>query len=128
MILLLNSISGAMILILVSLGLGIIFGQMNVFNLAHGEFFMLGAYAAVMVSTLGLPPVLGILFAPVFVGLIGMLVERVLIKPLYSRPMDTLLVTWGLSIVLKQVIQLLFGAGHKNVDALFVGSMNMTAP
>lgn len=125
MILLLNSISGAMILILVSLGLGIIFGQMNVFNLAHGEFFMLGAYAAVMASTLGLSPILGILFAPIFVGIIGMLVERVLIKPLYSRPMDTLLVTWGLSIVLKQVIQLLFGAGHKNVDALFVGSMNI---
>lgn len=125
MILLLNSISGAMILILVSLGLGIIFGQMNVINLAHGEFFMLGAYAAVMASALGLSPILGILFAPIFVGIIGMLVERAMIKPLYSRPMDTLLVTWGLSIVLKQVIQLLFGAGHKNVDALFVGSMNI---
>jgi urea transport system permease protein len=78
-----------------------------------------------MASTLGLSPILGILFAPIFVGTIGMLVERVLIKPLYSRPMDTLLVTWGLSIVLKQVIQLLFGAGHKNVEALFVGSMDI---
>ncbi|MDD4493495.1 MAG: urea ABC transporter permease subunit UrtB [Eubacteriales bacterium] len=127
MVLVLNAISGAMILILVAMGLGIIFGQMNVFNLAHGEFFMLGAYAAVMASELGLPPVFGILFAPIFVGAVGMLVERVLIKPLYTRPMDTLLVTWGLAIVLKQLVQLIFGAGHKNVDALFVGSMNIFA-
>lgn len=125
MVLLLNAISGSMILILVSLGLGIIFGQMNVLNLAHGEFFMLGAYAAIAMGLLGLPPIVGILFAPICVGLIGMLIERILIKPLYARPMDTLLVTFGLSIVLKQLVQLLFGAGHRSVDALFTGSMQI---
>lgn len=125
MVLVLNAVSGSMILILVSLGLGIIFGQMNVFNLAHGEFFMLGAYAAVITGSLGLPPIAGILFAPIFVGLIGVGVERVLIKPLYSRPMDTLLVTWGLAMVLKQFVRLLFGAGHRNTEALFTGSMKV---
>ena len=86
---------------------------------------MLGAYAAVMTSLMGLPPVAGLLFAPLFVGIIGIIVERFLIRPLYARPMDTLLVTWGLSMVLKQLIQLIFGAGHRNVDALFTGSMNI---
>lgn len=125
MVLLLNALSSSMILILVSLGLGIIFGQMNVFNLAHGEFFMLGAYAAVIASLLGLPPVMGLVIAPIFVGAVGVLVERILIRPLYERPMDTLLVTWGLSMVLKQGVQLIFGAGHRNVDALFTGAMTV---
>ncbi|HIY54266.1 MAG TPA: urea ABC transporter permease subunit UrtB [Candidatus Agathobaculum merdavium] len=125
MVVFLNALSSSMILILVSLGLGIIFGQMNVFNLAHGEFFMLGAYAAVITGLMGLPPIAGLIFAPLFVGLIGIVVERLLIRPLYARPMDTLLVTWGLSMVLKQLIQLIFGAGHRNADALFTGSMNI---
>lgn len=125
MMVILNAISGSMILILVSIGLGIIYGQMNVINLAHGEFFMLGAYAAVLASSLNLPPIVGILFAPILVGAVGMLVERILIKPLYSRPMDTLLTTWGLSIVLKQTVQLIFGARNVNVDGLFTGTMNI---
>lgn len=125
MVLILNALSSSMILILVSLGLGIIFGQMNVFNLAHGEFFMLGAYAAVIAGLVGLPPLAGLLLAPVFVGTAGILVERILIRPLYERPMDTLLVTWGLSMVLKQCIQLIFGAGHRNVNALFTGAMKV---
>lgn len=123
--LILNALSGAMILVLVSMGLGIIFGQMNVFNLAHGEFFMLGAYGAVMMNSLGLPPIFGILFAPIFVGAIGMVIERIIIKPLYTKPMDTLLVTWGLALALKQIVQLFFGAAYKNVDALLTGSVSV---
>lgn len=107
------------------MGLSIIFGQMNVFNLAHGEFYMLGSYATVIISLLKLPPWVGILFAPIFVGCIGMLVERIVIRPLYKRPFDTLLVTWGLSMVLKQVVQLIFGASHRDVKALFRGSMQI---
>ncbi len=125
MVTVLNALSGAMILILVSMGLAIIFGQMNVFNLAHGEFFMLGSYGAVIIGMLGLPPVVGLLFAPVFVGAIGMVIEKFIIKPLYRRPLDTLLVTWGLSMVLTQLVQLIFGAQHRNVDALFTGSMSI---
>ena len=125
MILALNALSGTMILILVSLGLGIIFGQMGIFNLAHGEFFMLGAYAAVITATLGLPPLAGIIFAPIFVGLIGLAVEAVMIRPMHTRPLDTLLATWGLSMVLRQVVRLLFGAQHRSVDALFTGSMRV---
>lgn len=121
----LNALSVAMILVLASLGLGIIYGQMNVLNLAHGEFIMLGAYAAVIADILNLPPIAGIIFAPIFAATIGIIVERSLIKPLYARPIDTLLVTWGLSIVLKQLIQLIFGAKQRSVDALITGNLSI---
>jgi urea transport system permease protein len=118
----LNGLSLIMILILISLGLVIIFGLMNVINLAHGELVMLGAYSAVTAHLLGLPPWLGIVSAPVTVGIIGIFIERILIRPLYMRPLETLLATWGLSIVLRQVVQIIFGAGHREVPALITGS------
>ncbi len=125
MVLILNAISGTMILMLVAIGLAIIFGQMKVLNLAHGEFFMLGAYAAVFASILNLPPVAGILLAPVLVGAFGILVERTMIRPLYHRPLDTLLVTWGLAIVLRQLVQLSFGAVHRNVEPVVSGTVSI---
>lgn len=82
------------ILVLVSLGLGIIYGLMDVLNLAHGEFLMLGAYAVVAANLMGLGQVAGIVFAIVGVGLLGFLVERGLISRLYGRPIDALLATW----------------------------------
>jgi urea transport system permease protein len=121
----LNGLSLIMILILISLGLVIIFGLMNVINLAHGEFFMLGAYTAVAVHFLGLPPWAGIIAAPVTVGLFGVFIERILIRPLYTRPLETLLATWGLSIAIRQVIQIIFGAGHREVPALVTGSFEL---
>jgi urea transport system permease protein len=118
----LNALSIASILILASLGLAIIFGMLGIVNLAHGEFFMLGAYCTATMSMLGLSPWLGPLIAPFIVGAIGVGVERSIIRPLYRRPLDTLLATWGLSIVIRQVVRLIYGAGHMTTDSLMVGS------
>jgi urea transport system permease protein len=103
----LNGLSIASILLLVSLGLAIIYGAMGVINLAHGDFLMLGAYAVWFLQTtfgIGLLPCLGLVF--LIVGAIGWLVERTLIRHLYGRPLDTLLATWGIGIILQQAIRL----------------------
>lgn len=98
------------ILIMSALGLSIVFGMLGVVNFAHGAFFMVGAYAGVVV--LGLTDnfwaALGI--APVVVGLCGLVVERVLIRPLYGRPADDpLLLTFGLGYILVEAIRIGFG-------------------
>lgn len=106
----LNGLSIASILLLVSLGLAIIYGVMGVINLAHGDFLMLGAYAVWFLQTtfhIGLMPCLVLVF--LIVGAIGWLVERTLIRHLYGRPLDTLLATWGVGVILQQAIRL--GAG-----------------
>src|SRR5277367_1707395 len=88
-------------LALISIGLAIIFGMMRVINLAHGEFMMLGGYAALKSYQAGLNLWLAMLVvAPAFVGIVGIVVERVLISRLYGRMIDTLLATWGLSLFL----------------------------
>lgn len=88
------------IFVLISLGLAIIFGMMRVINLAQGEFLMLGAYASTYAVKAGLDIWLSFLVAAVVVGVFGMIVERVLIRFLYGRLLDTLLATWGLSLFL----------------------------
>jgi branched-subunit amino acid ABC-type transport system permease component len=88
------------IFVLISLGLAVIFGMMRVINLAQGEFLMLGAYASTYADRAGLDIWLSFLVAAVVVGVFGMIVERVLIRFLYGRLLDTLLATWGLSLFL----------------------------
>ena len=98
-------------LALISLGLAIIFGMMRVINLAHGEFLMLGGYTVVVATNAGINIWVSMLIlAPVVVGIIGVIVERLLIRWLYGRMVDTLLATWGLSLLLVGVVTLIFGA------------------
>jgi len=118
----LNALSIASILVLISLGLAVIFGMLGIVNLAHGEFFMLGAYCMATCAMYGLPAWLGVLAAPVVVGAIGMAVERGIIRPLYKRPLDTLLATWGLSIVIRQLVRLVYGSGQKMSGSIITGS------
>ena len=107
------------VLLLMALGLAIIFGQMGVINMAHGEFMTIGAYTTVMFS------VLTEKFAPGFIAYyfpfailvsfliafaIGYLAEFALIRHLYKRPLDTLLATWGLSLIMQQIFRSAFGA------------------
>jgi len=120
-----NTISLIAVLFLVALGLTITWGLMNVINMAHGEFFMLGAYTALMTSQVGLPTWLSLLAAPVLVGLFGALLEETLIQRLYKRPIDTLLATWGISLVLRQAVQIIFGARQRGGAALFSGTVNI---
>ncbi len=97
-------------LALISVGLAIIFGMMRVINLAHGEFLMLGGYAAIEANRLGMNIWISMLVvAPVFVGLVGIAVERTIIRWLYGRMIDTMLATWGLSLFLVGLTTAVFG-------------------
>lgn len=96
-------------LVLASAGLAIVFGMMGVINMAHGEFIMCGAYVTVAVVKLGIPLPIAILCGAIVSGLAGALVEAVIVRRFYSRPIDTLLATWGLSIIVTQAVLLLFG-------------------
>src|SRR5690606_21036804 len=83
---LLDITSYVLILVLVALGLMVIFGMMGVINMAHGELFMIGAYVTVAATSYGLPFLVGILLAPLVVGLLGLLIEALLVRHIYLRP------------------------------------------
>jgi len=115
------------ILLLTALGLAITFGVMGIINLAHGEFIMLGAYTTFLMQELfQMDLLLTIPFAFVVTAVIGALVELTIIRRLYGRPLETLLATWGLSIVLRGVIKLIFTAQLKYVQAPSYISGNLT--
>ncbi|HEY5205768.1 MAG TPA: urea ABC transporter permease subunit UrtB [Roseiarcus sp.] len=104
-------LSIASILLLVSLGLAIIYGTMGVINLAHGEFVMLGAYSVWFLQSLfGLNLITCLPIVFVLVGVVGLLIEWLLIRHLYTRPLDTILATWGVGVILQQAIRLSAGA------------------
>jgi urea transport system permease protein len=111
--------------VLMALGLAIIFGQMGVINMAHGEFMILGAYVTWGTSNFFQKYVPSLFSGYFFVamclafiaaGALGMLVEWALIRHLYRRPLDTLLATWGLSLMLQQAYRSLFGAREVGVE------------
>ncbi len=97
-------------LILSAAGLAIIFGMMGVINMAHGEFVMCGVYVTAATYHAGLPLPLAQLCGTLAAAVIGMVLEIVLIRPLYSRPLDSLLVTWGLSLIATQGTLVLVGS------------------
>src|SRR3954454_4955902 len=108
-----NSLSLGAILILTALGLAITFGVMRVINMAHGEMLMLGAYTALIVTDpryLGLNLFVAIPASFLTVALVGYVLEVGLIRFLYGRPLDTLLATWGVGMILQQAVNLTFGA------------------
>ena len=106
---------------LAAIGLAITFGVMGVINMAHGEMVMLGAYATYVVQLL-LPPSLqgwslafAIPLAFLVAALVGVAIERLIIRYLYTRPLETLLATWGVSLILQQAVRSLFGANNRQV-------------
>lgn len=106
----LDVVNGIASLVLISAGLAVIFGMMKIINLAHGEFLMLGAYATVLSVSAGVNIWFAMLvIAPVFVGLVGVIVERCLIRFLYGRLVDSMLATWGLSLVIVGGTTMIFG-------------------
>jgi urea transport system permease protein len=112
-------VSVGAVLLLIALGLTFTFGQMGVINMAHGEFIMAGAYTAYMLQGwAGEQAVLVALpVAFVIAGAMGLLLERTLIRRFYGRPLDTLLLTWGVSLILQQLARDLFGAPNVQVKA-----------
>lgn len=134
-------LSIASILLLVALGLTFTFGQMNVINMAHGEFIMAGAYTTYVVQSVVGATVVTLSFALalpaafIVAGTMGLILEGLLIRRLYGRPLDTLLVTWGVSLMLQQLARDIFGAPNVNVDAppfldggLTIGGVSMSYP
>ena len=125
------------VFVLMALGLAIIFGQMGVINMAHGEFMILGAYVTYITSTFFaeyLPAMFGLYFfiamiiAFLVAGALGALCEWAMIRHLYRRPLDTLLATWGLSLILQQTFRSVFGAREVGVSIpdWMMGSIPLT--
>jgi urea transport system permease protein len=126
------------VFLLMALGLAIIFGQMGVINMAHGEFMILGAYMTFLTSHVFqnyLPSSFfgGYFFVAMAVafivsGALGLLVEWSLIRHLYKRPLDTLLATWGLSLIMQQAFRSIFGPREVGVElpSWMMGSLNVT--
>ncbi len=110
------------VLVLIAIGLAITFGQMGVINMAHGEFMMLGAYATYVVQQMmpryiGASILVAIPVAFVVGGLAGILLERTIIRFLYGRPLETLLATFGVSLVLQQLVRTVFSANNRSVES-----------
>jgi urea transport system permease protein len=119
-----NTISFAMVLILGAIGLSIIFGLMGVINMAHGELFMMGAYVAVLIQRWGTNLWLGIAMAPFLVGIIGLAIELV-VRRFYTRPLVTLPATWGLSMIIRQLVKMFVGVGNQSLINPLSGSMDI---
>ncbi len=127
-------LSMASILLMVALGLAIIYGAMGVINLAHGEFVMLGAYVTwAMQAYLGVGLLLALPVVFLSIGLMGWLIERGIVHRLYKRPLDTILATWGIGIVLQQLVRMGIGsesrfvAGPKLLEGnLVIGNVYMS--
>lgn len=107
------------VLILAALGLAIIFGMMGIINLAHGEFIMIGAYSTAYSYHTGLPLVIAILVGGVVTGTVGLIIERLFIRHLYHRPIDSMVATWGLSLIMTQGVLLLFGSQFQGIPTPF---------
>ena len=132
-------LSASSVLLLAAIGLAITFGVMGVINMAHGEMAMLGAYATYVVQLL-LPPWLqnwslafAIPLAFLVAAAVGVAIERLVIRYLYTRPLETLLATWGVSLILQQSVRSLFGASNRLVSnppfmsgAFHVGGLEIT--
>ena len=102
-------------LVIVALGLAVIFGMMRIINLAHGEFIMVGAFATLAGTRAGLSVWLAMFFGPIAVGILGLVVEVTIIRRLYGRLLDTMLATWGLSLVLVQLVVDIFGPATRGI-------------
>jgi branched-chain amino acid transport system permease protein len=105
-------------LALISAGLAVVFGMMRVINLAHGEFVMIGGYTTIASIQAGIDIWFAMLvLSPLVVGLIGLIVERVVVRHLYGRMIDTMLATWGLSLLMVGLVTLIFGNTAVSVPA-----------
>ncbi|HVJ48937.1 urea ABC transporter permease subunit UrtB [Desulfitobacterium sp.] len=122
-----NGLSVSSIYILAALGLVITFGLMKIINMSHGEFIMIGAYVTYLIqnlfigyldkSFLGLYFIMAIPASFIVAGLIGFILEGTVIRHLYNRPLDSILATWGVSLVLQQLARNIFGAPNVDVQS-----------
>jgi branched-subunit amino acid ABC-type transport system permease component len=125
MVLILDLVTTAAMLFVVTAGLMMIFGVMKIVNFAHGALLTLGGYASYVVTQLKLDPWLSWPLALMAGVVVGMAVEWLIVKPLYKRPLDAILATWGLGIVIGQVIVMAFGREVQFVDSPMSGTWSI---
>src|SRR6516165_7952176 len=113
------------VIVLVVLGLGIIAGMMGIFNFAHGEFVLLGAYTTYLVYSLGLPVWLGMAVAPLVVAAIGFVLERLVIRRFYAVPIVAMLGTYALGLIMREGVRSLIGGLYISVPEPIIGSLTL---
>jgi branched-chain amino acid transport system permease protein/urea transport system permease protein len=119
-----NVLYGVSTLAVLTLGLAVIFGLLGVLNIAHGEFIMIGAYCAYVTQSWNWPFLAAVPLTLVVCGVLGFVVERLLIRPLYSRPFDTLVATWGLSLLLRKSAEAIFGLSYRSLAIPLAGTLH----
>lgn len=113
------------IIVLVVLGLGVIASMMGIFNFAHGEFVLLGAYTVFLFHSAGLPVWLGMAAAPLVVGAIGLALERSIIRWFYAEPIVAMLGTYAIGIVIRETVRGLLGGLYHAVPEPLIGSLSL---
>ncbi len=106
-------------LLIASIGLGIIYGMMGIINMAHGEFIMLGAYITAILTKAGAPFIVAVAGAALGLAIFGGLLDLLIMNRLYSRPLDSIGASWGISLIVQQGVLILFGATMDAVTAPF---------
>jgi branched-chain amino acid transport system permease protein len=109
------------IMVLVVLGLGVIAGMMGIFNFAHGEFVLLGAYTVYLFESSGLSAWAGILAAPVVLALVGLVLERLVIRRFYAAPIIAMLGTYAIGLVIREIVRGLLGGHYKSISEPIAG-------
>lgn len=125
MSLLLDALTTSAVLFIVATGLLTIFGVLKIINFAHGAWLTVGGYCAVATAGLGLNPWFALPIAFAVGAVLGILTERFIVRPLYSRPLDAILATWGLGIVIGQLITLIFGRDVQFTASLIPGTVDV---
>jgi branched-subunit amino acid ABC-type transport system permease component len=123
--LLLDCLTTSALLFLVTVGLLIVFGMMRIINFAHGAFITVGAYSSVVAGQYGLSPWLTLILGPLAAGAIGAIAEPLVLRRLYGRQLDTILATWGLALIITQLVTLKFGRGTQPVDSIDLGTVTV---
>lgn len=121
----LDTLSFMLALLLVTLGLVVIFGLMNVINMAHGEFFLIGAYCVVLVQHAGFAFWWALVVAPIVLAIVGLAVEELVVRHIYRRFIDSILATWGISLALKQTVIVLFGPTAQSIVSPIPGPVEI---
>lgn len=123
-----NGLSIGVAVVLMALGLTIIFGLLDVINMAHGEFYAIGAYAALALIAVGLPFWWALVLTPLLMAVVGYATERVLIQRVFhskDRHTLTLLLTFGIAIILEDLLKIVFGANPLRIEQPITGATEM---
>ncbi len=114
---LMNGIVWGLIMALIALGLNLIFGLLHVINMAHGALYMLGAVAAWYLIELTGSFWIALIIAPLFVGIVGIMIERGLIRTIEDKPIITIICTFGIMLVIQELVLMIFGGAPRRIDS-----------